>query len=59
MARAEDDLLETIVRNATLTAELLEEWEEKRQGAFTDGGAHHVAWLRIPKDDTLWQDGGV
>lgn len=43
-----NDTLDVVQRNATLAAELLEQWEETRTGLFSDGPSNFVGWLRIP-----------
>ena len=58
VARPEYDVIDIVVRNATLLAALLEEWQEKRQGRLTDGGTHFLGWFRIPEDDPLWRQAG-
>ncbi|TBU54878.1 aryl-alcohol-oxidase from pleurotus Eryingii [Dichomitus squalens] len=55
VASAQDDLGDTIGRNSTLFDELLQEWEEKRQGVMANGGTNHIGWLRLPADDPIWE----
>ena len=55
VASAQDDLGDTIARNSTLFDALLDEWEQSRQGVMTNGGTNHIGWLRLPKDDPIWE----
>uniref|UniRef100_A0A5K1K0S2 Glucose oxidase n=1 Tax=Ganoderma boninense TaxID=34458 RepID=A0A5K1K0S2_9APHY len=57
VAAPEDDLLEAIRRNESLFDDLLAEWEQKKQGAMTNGPANHIGWLRVPEDGQGWKAG--
>ncbi len=57
VAAPQDDLLESMGRNATLFTELLTEWETSKQGPLGNGPSNHVGWLRVPKDEQTWSSG--
>lgn len=44
----------SITNNATLQAELLQQWEEHRTGPFVNAGASHIAWSRIPDNSSIF-----
>ncbi|KAI0055436.1 aryl-alcohol oxidase-like protein [Artomyces pyxidatus] len=48
--------LDDISRNATLSADLLAQWEETRTGQFADGGGglNQFAWLRLPANSSVF-----
>ena len=55
VAKAEDDPDESIARNTTLYNELLQEWEDKKQGMMATNSLNHIGWLRLPTNDTIWK----
>ncbi|PFH47692.1 GMC oxidoreductase [Amanita thiersii Skay4041] len=44
------DTLDNYVRNATLFAQTLKQWEDERQGPFVDEPINHAGWLRLPSE---------
>lgn len=48
------DTLDDVSRNATLSNELLEQWETNRTGQLTDVGGNLFAWLRIPSNSSIF-----
>ncbi|KAG6896161.1 hypothetical protein C0992_009910 [Termitomyces sp. T32_za158] len=49
-----NDTLDNVNNNATLRAELLEEWKEDKSGPFVGSGSTHVAWLRVPPNSSIF-----
>ncbi|KAJ7600946.1 hypothetical protein C8J56DRAFT_813923 [Mycena floridula] len=45
---------DTVLRNATLEAEILEQWKESKTGLMVDTSENHAAWLRVPTDTTAF-----
>ncbi|TBU21897.1 GMC oxidoreductase-domain-containing protein, partial [Dichomitus squalens] len=54
LVNPDDDILESLARNATFANDLIEEWASERQCVLTDSTDNHVGWLRIPDDDSIW-----
>ena len=48
--------IDTIGRNATLSEELLAQWETHRTGIFTDVPSNLVGWIRLPGNSTIFQN---
>jgi hypothetical protein len=44
------DTEDTVIRNDTLDAQLLEQWNETRTGFLSMGPLNPIAWLRLPDD---------
>ncbi|KAJ7187861.1 alcohol oxidase [Mycena filopes] len=42
-----------VERNATVAAEVLEEWEQGRTGPLVDGASSQLGWLRVPANSSL------
>ncbi|KAG9226710.1 hypothetical protein CCMSSC00406_0008410 [Pleurotus cornucopiae] len=49
------DTYETVKRNATLQAELLEQWQQTGTGAYVNAGIDHVGCIRIAPDSSIFQ----
>ena len=49
------DTLDNIARNATLAAELLQQWNQTKTGPFVDPFGTHIAWLRLPNNASALQ----
>jgi len=47
--------LDSIIRNETLEAELLDQWKTNKTGLFVDTSENHAAWLRIPDNSSIWE----
>lgn len=45
----------SINNNATFRAELLRQWERHRTGPLVTSGASHVAWVRIPRNSSIFE----
>ena len=45
-----------ILRNATRFNQTLEQWNKTRMGLFTDSPLNTLGFLRIPENDTIWQN---
>lgn len=43
-------------RNASLAAEAFVQWNTTGRGRFADGGSNQIAWLRVPKNESLWNE---
>ena len=54
VANAQDDLSDAISRNSTLFNELLQEWEDEKQGTMTSNSINFIGWLRLSDDDPIW-----
>ncbi|KAF9460997.1 aryl-alcohol oxidase [Collybia nuda] len=48
------DTFETINRNATVAAADLQQWMQSRTGPLVDGTFNHNAWIRVPKNTTIF-----
>ncbi|TBU39603.1 FAD/NAD(P)-binding domain-containing protein [Dichomitus squalens] len=55
LVNPDDDILESLARNATFANDVLNEWASERQGVLTDSTGNQVGWLRIPDDDSIWK----
>ena len=55
VATAQDDTVDPVYRNATLFNELLQEWEDERQGLMTSNVGNNLGWLRLSTDDPIWK----
>lgn len=44
----------SFVKNATLFAEVLDEWKQERTGPLTDTGNNNVLWLRTSNDSAVF-----
>lgn len=45
----------SIGSNATLRAEVLEQWEEHKTGPLVNAGATHIGWSRVPDDSPIFK----
>ena len=45
-----------ISRNATLAAETFALWNTTGQGQFAAGLTNQIAWLRVPKNESVWNE---
>ena len=43
-------------RNATLAAETFAQWNTTGQGQFSVGIANQIAWLKVPKNESVWNE---
>ena len=55
VANASDDTVDSVVRNITLQGELLQEWQDSRQGILTSKRVNHIGWLRLPANDSIFE----
>ena len=55
VSAAEDDTFDPVNRNTTLFNELLQEWQNERQGLMTSNAVNHLGWLRLPANDSIWK----
>ncbi|KAG1842904.1 aryl-alcohol oxidase-like protein [Suillus tomentosus] len=46
---------EKVGRNATLTADLLAQWNATGTGLFSDPGANQIGWKRLPSNSSIFQ----
>lgn len=46
--------LDNIRTNATLAAELLQQWNTSRTGALVIAGGNQLAWLRLPENASIF-----
>ncbi|KAI0768341.1 aryl-alcohol-oxidase from pleurotus Eryingii [Trametes elegans] len=54
VASGADDVIDNLARNATFANALVEQWIAERQGVMVDAAGNHVAWLRIPANDSVF-----
>ncbi|RDB26641.1 Pyranose dehydrogenase 3 [Hypsizygus marmoreus] len=50
-----NDTIDNLSNNATLRAELLQEWEKSKTGPLGNAGASHIGWLRIADNSSIFQ----
>ncbi|KAG1801876.1 aryl-alcohol oxidase-like protein [Suillus variegatus] len=48
-------MFEKVSRNATLTADLLAQWNATGTGLFSDPGANQISWKRLPSNSSIFQ----
>ncbi|THH11293.1 hypothetical protein EW146_g8096 [Bondarzewia mesenterica] len=48
--------LDEISQNSTFTAELVQQWETTRTGKLVLGPANQFAWLRLPDNESIWEN---
>ncbi|GLB40422.1 putative aryl-alcohol oxidase [Lyophyllum shimeji] len=49
-----NDTLDNITNNATLRAELLKQWKERKTGPLVASSVSHLAWLRLPANSPIF-----
>ncbi|KXN83424.1 Alcohol dehydrogenase [acceptor] [Leucoagaricus sp. SymC.cos] len=50
------DTVDNINKNATLFAEVFQEWLTKREGPMTNAPTNNIIWLRLPENSTTFQN---
>lgn len=48
------DSNDSVNTNATLRAELLEEWKKDKSGPFVSSTTTHVGWVRLPPNSSIF-----
>ena len=43
-----------VLRNATLSAQTLQQWKSTMQGQYVDSLSSQLAWLKVPKNESVW-----
>jgi choline dehydrogenase-like flavoprotein len=45
-----------VLRNATVAAETLQQWNTTMQGQYVDGVANQLGWLKVPQNESIWNE---
>ncbi|KAF9460659.1 hypothetical protein BDZ94DRAFT_1169280, partial [Collybia nuda] len=50
-----NDTFENLGRNATLAAEILQQWNSTKTGVLVVGTFNHVGWVQLPSNSSIFQ----